>query len=115
MRAAAGAGDFKPAHAVAVIFVLLDGVRAHSLPEAWPAGPGFELLIGLEQLRITGNATVDPVVMVAIKRSCKCRLRALLTRDVILLGRKLRPPFGVGLLDFFHFGVGHRSILQSIR
>src|SRR5215469_17514390 len=104
MCSAARARDFNAAHSVAVVFMLLNGIGAHRLPEARPAGAGLKLLVGPEQLGIARYAPVDSIIMVAIERAGKRRLRALLPCNVVLLRRQLRPPLLVSLVDLLHLG-----------
>ena len=73
---------------------LLDGS-----PEARPAGAGIELGIGREQRRPAARATERALALLAVERAREGALGAVLPGHVILLGRELLFPLGLGLAD----------------
>src|SRR5688572_9733671 len=97
MRIAATAKRFGPNHAVAV--VVLDGDIFFScrLPEARPAGTGFELVFGAEQLGPAAHAAVDAFLMIVPVRAGERALGAFLARNVKLLRSQILLPLSFAL------------------
>src|SRR5207249_5652747 len=99
MALAARAMDLGAGHEEAAIALGFDEPLIGRLPEAGPAGAGFELGPGIEHWRTAAHAGIDAIfVMVGID-AAEGALGAVLARDLVLFGRQLRPPFGVGLGD----------------
>src|SRR5438093_12967400 len=87
MSAAARARHLVAHHAeTAVDGGLHMGLRDRG-PEARPAGSGFELGGGVEQLEPAARALVDASGMVVPVGACEGRLGALVAQDAVLLGR----------------------------
>src|SRR4051812_44236965 len=99
MSAAALADDLGPAHPVRRVVPDLDRLGELRLGEARPARAGVELRLGVEQLRAAGGAAVDAVLVVVPVLAGERALGALLAQHLVLLGRELLAPLGVGLLN----------------
>ena len=102
VAAAALADDLGAAHEEAVVGPGLDRVVVHRVEEARPAGAGVELGVGAEQLCAAAATAVDAVLLVVPVGAGERALGALLAEDLVLLGRELRPPLRLGLLDLLH-------------
>src|SRR5262249_27393716 len=79
-------------------------------PEARPAGAGLELRVGGEEREVAADAVVRARGVVVPVLARERSLRALLGRDLVLLGRELGLPLRVGLrdaADLFIYGVLH--------
>src|SRR5579863_5592243 len=109
MAAAAAAVNFGPQHPESPVFGLADGV-IERLIEAGPAGAALEFGLRGEQRQVAAGASEDALAMLLEQRARARALGALLAQDLILLWRKLRAPFRVGLLDLeFLGGMGRRG------
>ena len=99
MRVAVGAADFGAHHEERAVLVLAHRVRAHRLVKARPAGAAVELRVRGKQRPVTAHAGVNALVLGVPVRPGKGALGAVLAGDVILLGRQLRAPLGIGFDD----------------
>src|SRR5579864_1518746 len=111
MAAAAAAMHLGPRHAEGAVLGGGDGI-VQRLVEARPAGAALELGLGGEQRQVAASAGEDALAMLLQKRARPGTFGAFLAQDFILLRRELRPPFGVGLLDFELFGSLRRRALE---
>ena len=100
MRLTLTAHHFGPSHAVASIGLGLDLRFVLRRCEAWPPGPGIEFRFRFKERFAAANALVHSGRFGFPEFTGKCRFGPFAARDVILLGRQLRAPFGVGLLNF---------------
>src|SRR5690348_1486302 len=98
MAAAATAMHFGPRHAKRCVGRFSDRV-VERLPEARPAGTAFEFRLGRIKRQATTGTGECALAMLLEQGTGERWLGAVLTQDVILLRRKLRPPFGIGLFD----------------
>ncbi len=106
VSSAARAGNFSAAHAVSRVVMLRHGLRVGGNHEARPAASGVELGAGVEEQRAAAGAVVVAGFVVEFERAGEGPFGALLAQDVILLGRKLRAPLGIGLDDLFEASPG---------
>src|SRR5438552_10298079 len=79
-------------------------------PEAWPAGAGIEFCIGGKQWRAAADASVDAARFLVPIGPAEGAFSAVLTGNVELFGRELRPPLGIGLVDFGGYIVGRHHL-----
>src|SRR5581483_8339065 len=63
---------------------------------------GVVFRVRLEQGRAAARAVIRPGLERVVVLAGERRLRSLLAKDAVLLGRELGPPFGIGLLDLLH-------------
>lgn len=77
MRAALGADDLLPSHAVGVIDPDLDSGLIHGIPEAGPARSGFVLGLRFEQLGSAADADVGAVLLVLVVLAGEGEFRGL--------------------------------------
>src|ERR1700687_3464437 len=98
MAAAAAAVDFGPQHPKGAVFGLADGV-VERLIKTRPAGAALEFRLRGEQRQVAAGAGEDALAMLLEQRAPSRTLGALLAEDLILLRRKLRTPFRIGLFD----------------
>src|ERR1700682_2159305 len=109
MATAAAAVDFGPQHPEGAVFGLADRV-VERLIKTRPAGAALEFRLRGEQRQVAAGAGEDALAMLLEQRARSRTLGALLAQDLILLRRKLRPPFRIGLFDLeFLRGVCRRS------
>ena len=94
---AAGARDFLPPHAMAVVFMDLNAAGRGRLVKTGPATAGVVLRRGAEELLPAGGTAVDSVGGGVFVLAGKGAFRALFAQNVILLGRQFAPPLFVGL------------------
>jgi hypothetical protein len=95
-------GDFGTAHAEAAVDVLIDQFFIVRCVKAGPAAARVKLGFGTkERGAATGTVIGAGVVAVPVLTS-KGPLGALFAGYMILVGRKLGAPLGVGLFDFWH-------------
>jgi hypothetical protein len=88
---------------------------AHSFPgdrspDAWPAGAGIEFCVGGKQWRAAADAHVDAARLLVPVGPAEGAFSAVLTDNVELFGRELRPPLGIGLADFGGYMVGRHHL-----
>ena len=69
------------------------------LREARPAASRIELALGVEERLAAGTAPICAVRVLVPVLPGEGALRPLLAHHVVLLGRQLLPPLGVGFLD----------------
>src|SRR5258708_3586754 len=93
------ADDLGALHEEAVVRAQLDVLEVLGLVEAGPARTGLELGLAVEQLRATSCAGIGPIAVLVDVFAGEGPLGALLTKDVVLLGRQLRLPLLFGLFD----------------
>src|SRR5438046_6753191 len=79
-------------------------------PEAWPAGAGIEFCVGGKRCRAATHASVDAARFLVPVGPAEGAFSAVLTGNVELFGRELRPPLGSGLADFGGHIVGRRHL-----
>ena len=98
MGTAARAMHFGPDHAEFSVHRGADIVGMNRRVETGPAGAGLELGIEHKQVRAAADALIQAVTrrLFAVLAG-EGPLRAVLARDLVLLGRQLGSPFGVGL------------------
>src|SRR5687767_7709009 len=99
VRVADVAGRLDALHAVARVEVVRDDASLERLREARPARAAVELARRVEQRRAAADAVVASGREQRAHLGAEGPLGAFLARDLILLVRKLRPPFGIALLD----------------
>src|SRR5258706_5727184 len=99
MRRAAGAEDLGAPHPVAAVLPGDDVLGRDGLEEARPAGARVEFGLGGKKRKRAAHAGVDPVAFVVEEQAAESRFGALAARDLVLAGRQLALPFGVGLHD----------------
>src|SRR5688572_16353092 len=99
MRVANVAQRLHALHAVALVEVIRDDARLERLREARPTRAAVELARRVEQRRVAADAVVTPRREQRAQLRAERPLGALLPGDLIFLGRELRAPFGVVLLD----------------
>lgn len=99
MCVATGTQNFGPDHAVTSINVGLYVFRRNGLEEARPAALRIEFVARRKQRQCATDAGVNAIAMVVEQRPAERRFRALATRDLVLLVRKLRLPLGVRFDD----------------
>src|SRR6202040_3174234 len=71
---------------------------------ARPARPAVEFRVRREQLLATAHAGIGAGAVLVPIFAAEGALGAFLARDVELLRRELRLPFGIGFLDFGFIG-----------
>jgi len=111
VRLTAAAQHLGAHHEMAAVGFHFNGVLSERLPIAGPAGAGVIFAVGAKQFSPAGRAAIDPGGLVSGVFTGEGSLGALLSQDVILFRRQLRPPFGVGFDDFFW---GHGFLLLRI-
>src|SRR2546430_1564982 len=89
-------------HAVTCVGLLLHGLLARRRGERGPAAAGVVLCIRVEQLRAAAGAAVGARLEDMVVLPAERRLGALLAQDAVLLGRQLRAPLLLSLLDVCH-------------
>lgn len=115
VAAAAGAGDFHTAHAVAVVDILGDVGIVDGLVKARPAGPGVELGVGAVHRQATGGAGEDTGPLFVVQRTGERPLGTVFPQNVVGLGRKLCFPVAVGLLDGNYLAGDGRRVVFVVR
>src|SRR5947209_3843634 len=103
VRIAASAKDLSTAHAMAVVVVRMDVLRRDRLEKTRPARPRMELRVGCEQGQAAASARVKPLALVVQERPTEGMLRAFAAGNAVLLGRELRAPLRVRLVDVRDF------------
>ena len=101
VAAAAGAGDFNPAHAEGVVFVLVDGFGVGGDHEAGPAAAGIEFGSGQEQQLAAAGAVIIAGFVILGQGAGVGALGAFFAQNVILLRGQRGAPLSVGLDHFF--------------
>src|SRR6185312_7875141 len=106
MTAAAAAMHLVAHHAVAGIGVGFDGA-GNRIVEARPPSTALELEFGGKQRLIAGGAMEGPRALLVEERAASRHLRAVLSHDLVLLGRENLAPLGfaVGNWILFHHSV----------
>src|SRR5215212_10727529 len=99
---AVGAQDLRSNHPMARVGLLLDRVLRRGGRERGPAAAGVVLRVRLEKLYAAPGAAVGPGLENVVVLVDERRFGALLPQHVVLLGRQLSPPLGVGLLHLGH-------------
>src|SRR3954465_5730869 len=94
MRIASRAQHFGAAHEEAAVVLLGDVLLADRRIERRPSCPGIELGISVEELEPAAPAPVRAGALRIPVGTGECALGAMLARDVVLLLRELRLPFG---------------------
>ena len=94
MRIASSAQNLVSGHPQGAVRLNRDILFCDGLPEARPAGAGFELGPGIEKNRITADAMIQPVRVVAGVLAGERPLGPGLARHHEFLGRQLLFPFG---------------------
>src|SRR5664279_5620448 len=99
---AIGAAHFDAIHAELVLVAVFEHIFADRLPEAGPAGAGFELGFRIEQRRATAHAAVDAEVMAIPIFAGEGGLGAALAAHFILFRRQFFAPFVVRFVCIAH-------------
>src|SRR6186997_303947 len=99
VRVADVAGRLDALHAVAFVEVISDDALLERLREARPTRAAVELARRVEQRRAAADAVVAAGREQRAHLGAEGPLGAFLARDLVLLGRELRSPLGVTLLD----------------
>src|SRR5690242_17132924 len=102
MGIAAAAQHFRAGHEVAVVRFGPDILLLRRLPETGPSASRFELFVGPEQGCAAAGAAVHAGLVISPVSPREGALGAFPARNLVLLRRKLVPPFGVAL---GHFGL----------
>src|SRR5689334_7230838 len=100
MRIAVRTRDLHAPHAVAVVFVGLDGLARDGLVKARPSAAGVKLRVRLEQRLPARRAAVPAWIVLGFVLAGEGPLGALLSKNVVLVRRELAPPFFFRLADF---------------
>src|SRR4029077_15384214 len=98
VTAAAGAADLGAGHSVGGVGEHLYVLGQGRLVEARPAGARLELRVGAEQRSAAPGAVVHAIFLDIPVLAGERALGALLAQHLVLLGRELVTPLGVGLL-----------------
>src|SRR5436190_4052774 len=99
VRVTGGAPHLRADHAEAAVLDQPYGVGVGGVVERWPAAVRVELRRRPEQLGTAGPAPVDADPLLLQQRTGPRPLRRRLAQDGVLLGRELRAPLLLGLLD----------------
>src|SRR6516164_1365072 len=100
MRLAAPAEHLGTLHEEAAVGLGSDWGGIDRLREARPARAGIEFRVRREEILAAADTGIDAGRLRVPIGAGEGAFRPLLARDVILLGRELRAPFRVALLDF---------------
>src|SRR5215469_1532079 len=111
--AAASAARFYAGHAVTLVGVFFNPARLGWLREAGPAGARLKFGGRVEQLSATAGAVVLARLLRLPVLAGEGALGSRLAHDVVLLGRQLGTPLGIGLGDFL-LGFCHNEVLPNL-
>jgi len=100
MRAAAGAVDFGAAREQAVVFFGADMIFDDGLKKARPPRAGIKLGFGTEQVKVTGDAPIQPGVVIVPVWATERAFGAFLASNAVLLRSEQFLPFSIGFNDF---------------
>src|ERR1019366_5066908 len=107
MRIALRTARLGASHAIAGVGVLNDVVAVGGGKEARPSGSRIKLGFRTKKQSAAADAVVRSVVVLVPVLAGEGALGAAGAGDLILLGSKLLPPFGLGLRDLVTEFVGH--------
>ena len=96
MGVAEGAGDGRASHADGIVRGVVDVFASDGLPEARPAGTGFEFGFGAEEGDVAADAAEDAVFVKIPGGAGVGTLGAGAAGDFVGDGRELRLPLGFG-------------------
>ena len=102
MRTAAGAGDFRADHAVAAVFVFLDGIGRDGTRKAGPSASRIVFVAAVEKLCAAADASIDAITLEIVIFACKSGFRAFHPAHLELKGSKLLSPLLFRFDDLLH-------------